>query len=264
MPETTNIEQRISVVIVDDEKPARDRIKSLLEYEGDVDIAAEYGDAIHAANALQRDPPDLLFLDIQMPQLDGLRLLREIQSRNGMHVIFITAFAEHALTAFELAATDYLLKPFDPDRFAAAVERVRQAMKQERDAIQNVAAREVLRGVAAGRTTYPDHIPVRAGNDILLIRTDSIDWIEAMGNYARLHVGTSTHMLRESMHKLETVLDPVKFARVHRSTIVNVDRIRRMRPMYHGEFEIVLADNTVVMMSRSYKDRMRERWGSWL
>jgi two-component system LytT family response regulator len=252
------------VVIVDDEAPARDRIRHLLAAEPDIEVVADYGDAVQAARAIERDPPDLLFLDVQMPQLDGVQLLRHLQSRAGMHVIFVTAYAEHAVAAFDLSAADYLLKPFDPDRFAAAVERVRALVKQARAADENVAARDILRGAAAARTSYPDHIPVRAGNDILLIRTDSIDWIEAMGNYARLHVGTATHMLRESMQKLELALDPARFARVHRSTIVNVDRIRRMRPMYHGEFEIVLSDGTTVMMSRSYKDRMRERWGSWL
>jgi two-component system LytT family response regulator len=257
-------DSRITAVIVDDEKPARDRIRALLGAETDIAIVGEYGDSVQAAHAVHREPPDLLFLDIQMPQMDGLALLRDMQARSGMHVIFVTAFAEHALTAFDLAASDYLLKPFDPDRFAEAVDRVRAAIRQERAAVDNIAAREIIHGAAAMRPAYPDHIPVRSGQDVVLIRTDAIDWIEAMGNYARIHVGAATHMLRESMHKLEASLDPSKFARVHRSTIVNVDRIRRMRPMYHGEFEIVLADGTTVMMSRSYKDRMRERWGNWL
>jgi two-component system LytT family response regulator len=256
----------IRVIIVDDEKPARDRIRHLLAHEMDVEIVAEYGDALQAANALNREPPDLLFLDVQMPELDGVQLLRDMRARSGMHVIFVTAYAEHALSAFDLDAADYLLKPFDPDRFAEAVDRVRALLRQARVADEQIAARDVLRGIGANgaRPQYPDHIPVRAGHDIVLVKTESVDWIEAMGNYARLHVGTTTHMLRESMQKLETVLDPARFVRVHRSTIVNVDRIQKMRPMYHGEFEIVLTTGATVMMSRSYKDRLRERWGHWL
>jgi two-component system LytT family response regulator len=197
-----------------------------------------------------------------MPQLDGMRLLRKL-NRSGMLVVFVTAYEQYALSAFELNAADYLLKPFDPDRFAAAVDRVRQMISQSRQAEENA------RGPGAAqpadiRPPRPDYIPVRSGPDIILVRTGSIDWIEAKGNYVRLHVGKQTHMLRESMQNFEVLLDPAVFARVHRSTIVNVERIDRMRPMYHGEFEIVLKDGTVVLMSRSYQDRMRERWGRWI
>jgi two-component system, LytTR family, response regulator len=255
-------ESRITAMIVDDEKPARDRIRHLLAQELDIEVIADYGDAIAAAHAIEREPPDLLFLDVQMPELDGIRLLRRVQKTSGMHVIFVTAYEQYALTAFELDAADYLLKPFDPDRFAAAVDRVRILISQARDAADNGAGAGARTAGAA--RAHPDYIPVRSGQDIVLVRTESIDWIEAMGNYARLHVGRQTHMLRESMQKLEVLLDPARFARVHRSTIVNIERIARMRPMYHGDYEIVLTDGTKVMMSRGYKDRLRERWGKWL
>jgi two-component system, LytTR family, response regulator len=250
-------------VIVDDEQPARDRIRGLLALEPDIELSGEFGDPLAAARALEDDPPDILFLDIQMPRLDGIRLLRDMQQVSEMHVVFVTAFEQHALTAFELDAADYLLKPFDPDRFSAAVERVRTRVRLSRTAAQQVAA-----GAPSQQKTLPgtglEHIAVRAGDEIVLLRPAEIDWIEALGNYIRLHAGNASFLLRVTMRDIEERLDQSKFVRIHRSTIVNVDRIRRLRPLHHGEYEIVLSDGRTLTMSRGFKEKLRERWGSWL
>lgn len=256
-------EAKIRAMIVDDEVPARERIRALLADENDVEIMGVYGDALQAAAAIDRDPPDLLFLDIQMPKLDGLQLLAGARDHIGMHVVFVTAFEKHALTAFELDAADYLLKPFDPDRFKTSVERVRVLVHTEREAVEATTVRSVPQQSAPPRR-YPAHFAVRERDNVVLVPTADIDWVQAMGNYVRLHVGTVSYVMRQSMQNLEVQLDPERFVRVHRSTILNVNSIDRMRPMYHGEYEITLKTGSVVMMSRKCKEKLRGHWGPWL
>lgn len=237
----------IRAVIVDDEAPARDRIRHLLELERDVDVVGEAANGSDACETVRELRPDVLFLDVQMPDVDGLELLVELGDRVPEFVIFVTAYDQYALKAFEHAAVDYLLKPFDPDRFAEAVSRVRGAL--------------AARAQATAQPNYISRIAVRSGERVLLLKAADIDWVEAQGNYVVLHSAGARYILRDRISAIEARLDPAAFVRIHRSTVVNVDRIRDLHPLFHGEYTVVLTDGTRLTLSRRYRDRLQDRWG---
>jgi two-component system LytT family response regulator len=247
-------------VIVDDEPLARERLASLLSAEADIEIVRQCRDGEEAVNAIDQLSPDLVFLDVQMPVLNGFEVLQAIGPEKMPLVIFVTAYDQHALRAFQVRALDYLLKPFDKERFQEALQRARAHI--QRDETGDLG-RRLLALVKDLRRDQPktDRLVVKSGGRLFFLRTDEIDWIEAAGNYVRLHVGTTSHLLRETMNSIEARLDPEKFFRIHRSRIVNMERIQEMQPWLNGEYAVVLRNGTRVTLSRGYREKLQERLG---
>lgn len=242
------------VVIVDDEPLARERIRTLLAVHPDVQLVAECGDGEEAIRVLLAERPDLVFLDVRMPELDGFEVLEALPAGERPAVIFVTAYDEHAVRAFEVNAVDYLLKPVEPKRFEAALARAQQ--RRPAAGGQEAGLEAVLAELRRSRA-WPGRLVVRDGSRVTFVRTEEIDWIDAAGNYARLHVGKAMHLLREPLKVLEGRLDPEKFLRVHRSAIVNLERIVSVEPYFHGEYTLTLRDGTKLTSSRTHSARLR-------
>jgi two-component system LytT family response regulator len=252
--------KKIRTLIVDDEPLARERLASLLSAETDIDIIGQSRDGEEAAAAIQEHSPDLVFLDVQMPQLNGFEVIETIGSDRMPLVIFVTAYDQHALRAFQVRALDYLLKPFDRDRFAEALQRARSQIERQET---GDLGRRLLALVKDLRKDQPrsERLVVKSGGRLFFLRTDEIDWIEAAGNYVRLHVGNTSHLLRETMNAIEGRLDPEKFFRIHRSRIVNMERIQELQPWLNGEYAVVLRNGTRVTLSRGYREKLQDRLG---
>ena len=250
----------LRALIVDDEPPARARIRRILEAESGIEIVGECANGPEALAAIERAAPHLVFLDVQMPVMDGFEVLRSIDGPNAPAVIFVTAYDEYALRAFEVHALDYLLKPFNRDRFHDALARART---------------HLVRGVATGLdprlVALLDHMAqhrapaqrlvVRSEGRIVFIRLADLDWVEAAANYVRLHARGETYLLRRSMKQMERQLPGDSFLRIHRSTIVNIDRIKELQPWFHGEYVAILHDGTKLTVSRAYADRIQQLIG---
>jgi two-component system LytT family response regulator len=254
---------KIRTLIVDDEPLARHRLRALLDGDPDIAIVGESGDGQQAVADMQELRPDLLFLDVQMPVLDGFEVLEALTGEPMPVVIFVTAYDRYAVKAFEVHALDYLLKPFDKDRFAAALQRAKDHVRRAESANLEARLRKLLQTVP-NRPGVSDRLVVKSGGRIYFVRTDDIDWIEAAGNYVRLHVGKEEHLLRQSLSALESKLDASRFVRIHRSTIVNVERIRELQPAFHGDYVIILHDDTELALSRSCRDKLEEALGHGL
>ena len=268
----------IKTLIVDDEALARRRLRRLLEAERDVDVVGEAANGRDAVSAIRALQPDLLFLDVQMPEMDGFGVLEEVGPEQLPAVIFVTAFDQYAVRAFEVHALDYLLKPFDADRLRGAFARARQhvaavagngqapASQQQQimALLESLAAerRDLggLGGRAAERTA--DRLMIKSAGRVYFVKVSEIDYVEAAGNYVRLHVGKDAHLLRETMNGVETRLDANQFLRIHRSTIVNLDRVKEMQPWFSGEYVVIMKDGTQLKLSRGYRDRLEERLGN--
>ncbi len=249
---------RPTALIVDDEPLARDLLRSLLARVADVEIIGEAGDGLAAVEMIERLKPDILFLDVQMPELDGFQVVRELDPERLPVIIFVTAYDQYALRAFEVAAVDYLLKPFDEDRLQRALERA-QAQLASRSRDHEGIDRKVLdllQRVTSGER-HLDRLVVRSDDRTLLVRTADIDWIEASGKYVKLHVGRVAHTIRESMSRLEDELDPRMFMRISRFHIVNIDRIREFQPWFQGDYVVILNDGTKLTSTRGYRDRLQ-------
>jgi two-component system LytT family response regulator len=253
----------IRALIVDDEPLARQRLQALLQREPDIDLVGECDDGRQAVTAVRELGPDLVFLDVQMPLLDGFGVLETLGPERLPVVIFVTAYDRYALRAFEVHALDYLLKPFDQERFHKALERAKAQV--QRDKICEVDQRLValLEDVRNGRKPL-ERFLIKSAGRVFFVRVEDVDWIEAAGNYARLHAGGETHLLRETMNGLEGRLDPHRFLRIHRSTIVNIERIREFQPWFHGDYQVLLRDGTQLTLSRSYRPKMQELFGNCL
>ena len=241
----------IQTILVDDEPLAREKLRTFLEMEEDFAILAECRDGAEALVAIRREKPDLVFLDVQMPELDGFAVLERLEHHELPTVIFVTAYDQYALRAFDVHAVDYLLKPFDRERFRAALSRVREQH-------QLASARQKLAQLLEERRRWTDRIEVKAEGRAVILRVAEIDWIDAAGNYVKLHAGSETYTLRETMSRLEKRLDPRQFIRIHRSTIVNVERIRELEQQYHGDYVVVLREGQRLTLSRSYRDKMQQ------
>jgi two-component system LytT family response regulator len=242
----------IRTLIIDDEPLARTRIKTLLAGETDV-LVTECANGTEAIDALLAEPVDLIFLDIQMPEVDGFDVLDAIGPERMPAVIFVTAYDQHALRAFEVHALDYLLKPFKQSRFKAAVQRAREH-------ILNGATNGSDRRVAAllehlrPKNGVLTRFVIKTPNRVVLVKAKDVDWIESAGNYALLHVGTETHLLRETMRSLEERLSPSQFQRISRSAIVNLDRIKELQPLAKGEYVMTLANGKQLPMTRGIRE----------
>jgi two-component system LytT family response regulator len=251
---------KIKTLIVDDETLARRRIRRLLAAESDVEVIGECGDPQKAIAFIQERNPDLVFMDVQMPGTDGFDILQSLPPKSTPAVIFVTAFDQHALRAFEVNALDYLLKPFDRSRFQKAVERARVQLRHQSGAVLDNRLTQLL-DTLGNRPRPAERVVIKSAGRIMFLRTDEIDWIEAADNYVRLHVGTEPHLLRETLGTLESRLDPAKFLRIHRSTVVNIDRLKELQPWFHGDYIVILQDGTRLNLSRTYRDRVIELLG---
>jgi two-component system LytT family response regulator len=242
-------------MIVDDDPMARERLRSLAEREPGLQIVAECADGREAVEVLMSTDIDLVFLDVEMPRLDGFGVVAEIGPDRMPAVIFTSAYSEFAVRAFEAYAIDYLLKPFDDARFSAAVTRARSRAALDP---RLLGLLEHLRAPAAVK--YPEAIAIRAGGEYVVVRTADIDWIEADGNYSKLHVGKRSRLLTKTLAALEKeVLDPDVFVRVHRSSIVNTTKISTVEPLFHGELTLVLQDGTRVPCSRRFRRKLEAK-----
>jgi two-component system LytT family response regulator len=247
----------IRAVIVDDEPLAREGVRLHLEAESDIEVVGEAGTGEEAVTLIETLRPDLLFLDVQMPGLDGFGVLDAVGPVHMPVTIFTTAYDEFALRAFDAHAIDYILKPYDAQRFHNATERARMQLTGRRKAHMDDRLDSLLDELRS-RNQYLERLVVRSGGRILILRVAEIDWIEAASNYVRLHAGGREYLLRETMTALEAKLDPMEFVRIHRSTIVRVDRIRELEPLFQGDYVVVLDDSTRLTSSRGYRERLQE------
>lgn len=250
----------IRTVIVDDEPLARQRIRDLLAEADDIEVVTECANGEAAIRAVEESTPDLLFLDIQMPELDGFDVLQAIGVDRVPVVIFVTAYDQFAVRAFEAHALDYLMKPFDDERFEAALARARERIRQQRGGGTDPRLQQLLQEVRGGRD-YLQRLVVPMGTRSAFVRTDDIDWIEAERNYIRLHVGERAWLLRENLGSIEVALDPAKFCRIHRSTIVNIDSIQSVESRFGGGYAVVLVNGTKLNSGRSYRSNLRRLMG---
>ena len=277
----------MKVLIVDDEPIARRRVRRLLRMEDDVEVVGECSSGNEAVAAIRAQSPDLVFLDVQMPDLDGFGVVAALGGESLPSIVFITAYDEYAVRAFDVHAMDYLLKPFDPERFRAAFQRARLHMEQRHsaDAGRKITAllEQVLGDVKAGaiiaasaangngggvavaappapaRVRYLDRLMVKHDGRVFFVKVSDVDWFEASGNYVRVYVGRATHLIRETMHGIEAQLEPNEFARIHRAVIVNLDRIRELQPWFAGDYIVILNDGRQLKLSRTYREALQSR-----
>lgn len=248
----------LRTLIVDDEPLARERVRMMLTAHDDMAIVGECGDGQQAIAAIREQRPDLVFLDVQMPGVDGFGVLRELQGDALPYIVFVTAHDQYALKAFDVHALDYVLKPFNVERFGQALERARTTLARNDDGGVN---RDRLRGLVSSLAVEQrerQRLVVKSSGRVFFVKVDEIDWIEAEGNYVRLHMGPQSHLLRETMKGMERALDPSVFFRIHRSTIVNADRIRELQPLFHGEYAVILRDGTRLVASRGPDNRLKK------
>jgi two-component system LytT family response regulator len=235
---------KIRVLVVDDEPLARSNLSVLLRSDLEIEIVGEYGSGADALRAIPEKQPDLLFLDVQMPECDGFDVLEQLAPNLPPAIVFVTAYDQYALRAFEAGALDYLLKPFDNARFYRALDRAKEKLRD-------------------GKNLPPhrDRLVIKGSGQISFVRMSDIDWIEAADYYACLHVGAKTHLLRRSMAELEQELDPNVFCRIHRSSIVNLDRVEGLKLNQDGDYEVLLANRISLRLSRGYRKRLQSRLG---
>lgn len=245
----------IATLIVDDEPLARERIRMLLEDQTEFNVVSESTNGTEALLAIERLTPDLVFLDVQMPELTGFEVLDRLDPARIPVIVFVTAYDQYALKAFEVCALDYLLKPFDRERFHRALARARAELERRKAGLVNNQVLKLLSELRQGKR-HLDKLIIRDGGRVIFLRADEIDWIEAAGNYVRLHAAKEEYLYRETMAKLEAQLNPERFARIHRSAIVNVERIKELQPWFRGDYVIVLRDNQKLTLSRTYRSRL--------
>lgn len=245
---------KIRALLVDDEPLARERLRQMLQSESDIEVAAEAANGPEALTMLRRHRPDLVFLDIQMPGMDGFEVLRALEPGQLPQVIFVTAYDQHALRAFEVHALDYLLKPFKPARFRAALQRARETLARANlgDASKNLLA--LLGQSSRSEAEHLTRIPVKTADRLVFVKTSQIDYIESAGNYVVLHAGKENHVVRETLSDLEAKLDPKSFLRISRSTLVNLEQIKELQPLFKGEYTVVLHNGKQLPMTRGIRE----------
>jgi two-component system LytT family response regulator len=255
--------KKIRTLLVDDEPLARRNLRVLLKDDDEVEIVGEAGSGPEALALIGEHSPDLVFLDIQMPEMDGFGVLEQMEAEQVPVIVFVTAFDRYALRAFEFHALDYLLKPFDDARFEKALRRAKRQIEQR--AIKDLSGRLVA--LLEGRDApaqqqqpsakYLTRLLIKSAGRVSFLKVDEIDWIGAEDYYVKLHVGRKGHLLRETMGELESKLDPSKFARVHRSSIVNLDRVKELHQHFNGDYLVVLHDGTELKLSRSRREQFQ-------
>jgi len=271
----------IRVLVVDDEPIARRRVRRLLRLEPDVDVVDEVGSGSEAIASIRKERPDLVLLDVQMPDVDGFGVVGALGAEAMPPTIFVTAYNEYAVRAFDVNAIDYLLKPYDPDRFRSAFQRARSHIERESSAEQGRKIRALLEQVigedrttaaladrpgqpagtmtAMPRTRCLDRLMVKHDGRVFFVKVSEVDWFEASGNYVRVHTGKVSHLIRETMHHIEGQLDPSMFVRIHRAVIVNIDRIKELQPWFAGDYVVILRDGRQLKLSRTYREHLQSR-----
>ncbi len=248
---------KIDTLIVDDEPLARDRVKRFLRDEHDIRIIGECGNGREAVAAIRERKPDLVFLDIQMPEKNGFEVVKALDERTMPAVIFVTAYDQYALQAFDVHALDYLLKPFNRERLHKAVSHARDQIETRRIGNLDERLASLIKDLKSEKK-HLERLVVKSVGRVFFLKVDEIDWIEAAGNYVKLHAGREAHMIRETMNGIEAKLDPDKFLRIHRSTVVNIDRIKELHPMFSGDYAVILRNGTELALSRNYRERLLE------
>jgi two-component system LytT family response regulator len=252
--------QRTRVVIADDEPLARERLRTLLAGEDWLEVIAECQNGLDAAECILQRQPDLVFLDVQMPGATGFDVIEAVGPERMPLVVFVTAFDKYALRAFDVHALDYLLKPFDRERFQQALRRARQQLERRSPADLERRLLELVQDLR-GPSQRLERFVIKSGGRVFFIRADEIDWIEAAGNYVKLHAGADAHLFRETMNAIEARLDPDVFYRIHRSHIINIERVKELQPWFNGEYVVILKNGTRLTLSRGYREKLQERIG---
>ena len=251
---------KIRAMVVDDEAMARERVVSMLKQEQDIELIGECSDGQQAVNAIAAQQPDLVFLDVQMPACDGFRVIEQVGPEKMPAVVFVTAYDEYAVRAFEVHALDYLLKPFGKERFQQALQHARTHVERRRAGDLGKRLMALVQDIKPEPQRL-DRLVVKSAGRVFFLKTDDIVWIEAAGNYVRLHLAEDSHLFRETMNGIEARLDPRRFVRIHRSRIVNSDRIKELQPWFNGEYVVVLQNGTRLTLSRGYREKLQERLG---
>ena len=252
----------LRVLVVDDEEPARQRLVDLLRRDSGVGLIVEASDGLAAVDAIERDQPDLVFLDVQMPELDGLGVVDAVGATRMPLTVFVTAYDQHAVRAFEANALDYLLKPFSDERHEATMARARARLGER--GLRGVDQRLVNLSASAQAPRFWDRLVVKAGGTTRFVRAAEIDWIEGAGVYATLHLGRTAFLYRAALSELAERLDPRRFVRIHRSAIVNLESVVQLEPLSHGEFEVVLKNGARPRISRTFRAQLEARLGQSL
>jgi two-component system LytT family response regulator len=248
---------KIRTVIVEDEPLARERLRMLLGKDPEIDVVAECGDGRSAVTAITEKKPDLVFLDIQLPERNGFDVLSDLGSGNLPAIIFVTAYDRFAVKAFEVHAIDYLLKPFDAERFQQALTRAKEQIGRKESTIdQGETIRELLTSLRR-ESAGPKRISIKTSGKLIFLRTEDIDCVEAADNYVKVRTGSEVHVVRDTMGAFESRLPADDFVRVSRSCIINVDRIKELQPIEYGEYEIVLQNGTRVRLTRGYRQSLQ-------
>lgn len=265
----------IRALIVDDESLAREALLVMLGEDPEMEVVAECRNGKEAVTVIREQSPDVVFLDIQMPELDGFQVVEEVGAARMPVTVFVTAYDKHALRAFEAHALDYLLKPFDHDRFDTALQRAKTFVRQQKLGEISESLFALLRDmnlktgkshsetddIESGKATHKgavDRVAIKSGGRIYFLKTKEIDWVEGAGDYLTLHSGSQTHLIRETMGNFHARLDPQKFLRIHRSTIVNIERIKDIRPLYKGEYVVTLTSGIGLKASRGYRHELQQ------
>ncbi|MEX2115912.1 MAG: LytTR family transcriptional regulator DNA-binding domain-containing protein [Bacteroidota bacterium] len=248
---------RIRTLIIDDEQLARERLLSLLESDPDIEIIGECSSGKEAIAAIKSESPDLVFLDVQMPEGDGFDVLESIDFHTMPIVVFVTAYDQYAIRAFDVHALDYLLKPFDQNRFEQALVRAKSEVVLRNNTNVNQKLLSMLEHIESHKKNL-DRILVKSSGKVFFLKFDEIDWVESAGNYVKLYVGSESHLLRETMSEMERKLGNEKFVRIHRTVIVNLDRIKELQPWFNGEYIVILNNGMKLTASRGYKKKLSE------
>jgi two-component system, LytTR family, response regulator len=248
---------KIKTLIVDDEPLARERVKRFLRDEADIEIVGECKSGAEAVKTIKQIKPDLVFLDIQMPEKNGFEVVKSLDAKTLPTVIFVTAYDQYALKAFDVHALDYLLKPFNRERLHRAVARAREHIENKNRGNLDERLAALIADLKTEKK-YLERLVIKSVGRVFFLKTDEIDWIEAAGNYLKLHVGREAHLIRETMNGIEAKLDPHKFLRIHRSTVVNIDCIKELHPMFSGDYAVILRSGAELTLSRNFRERFLE------
>lgn len=249
---------KIRTLIVDDELLARERLRQLLQSEPDIELVGECADGQQAVEAIQKEAPDLIFLDVQLPELDGFGVLESIPAETAPVIVFVTAHDKFALRAFEVHAVDYLLKPFDRERFQKALSRALDRVKHRATASESQAQQAAVLAELKPAARPLERLAVKTGGRVIFIKLDDIDYIEAAHNYVELHVQKQSHLLRETLNSIEARLPAEKFVRISRSVMVNIERVKELQPLFYGEYTVTLQNGARLTLSRRYRDKLQQ------
>lgn len=251
------MDKRIRTVVVDDEPLACKRLEKLLKEDEEIELISLCANGEEAIKQIKEEQPDLVFLDIQMPEINGFDVLQNIDQDEAPLIIFVTAYDEYALKAFEVHALDYLMKPFKKERFFDSLNRAKKTLKQDSRAGMNSKIDNLLEYLEPAQGAL-SRILVKSSGRYFFLKTTDIDWIESAGNYVRIHSGGNNYLIRETMINMEKKLDSDTFFRIHRSTIINVNKVKELEQWFHGDYQVIMYNEEKLTMSRNYKELLEK------